>query len=251
MNDTAASDRLILSFEHWEGPLDLLLALARARKIDLASIPILSLVEQYLAFIGEARALKLEIAAEYLVMAAWLAYLKSALLLPKEEQPDPDPEEVAGRLRWRLLRLDAMRNAADGLLSRDLLGRDVLRRGAAEGLREIRTSRWDASLYDLIAAYGALAARPRNRTWTPHDRGPVVSLEEALERLSQLLGHSMDWTELRQFLPETDDLRLRRSALASFFVASLELARLNKAEISQTEAFGSLMIRPKPADDET
>lgn len=238
--DTA---QLIVSFEHWEGPLDLLLALARSQKIDLAAIPILPLVEQYLEFISQARELKLEIAADYLVMAAWLAYLKSALLLPKEEQPEPDPDEMAARLRWRLMRLEAMRDAADKLLARDLLGQDVLRRGAPEGLRQIRESVWDVDLYALISAYGAVVARQHHARWSPHDRGPLVTLEEALERLSAMLGQALDWTELQTFLTDSPDPRLQRSALASGFVAALELARLGKAELAQEYAFSPLLLR--------
>lgn len=238
-------ETLVVSFEAWEGPLDLLLALARAQRIDLAAIPILPLVDQYLAFIAEARTLKLEIAADYLVMAAWLAYLKSALLLPQEAAAEPDPADLAQRLRWRLLRLEAMRDAADRLFSRDLLGRDVLRRGAPEGLRQVRTSRHEADLYGLLSAYGAIHGRARNTPWTPHARGPVVTLEEALERLSSLIGQALDWTDLRKFLPASEDPRLARSALASSFVAMLELARLGKAEIAQSDAFGPIMLRAR------
>lgn len=241
-------DRLIVSFRSWEGPLDLLLTLARTQKIDLAAIPILPLVEQYLAYIAQARALRLEIAADYLVMAAWLAYLKSALLLPREDTPDPDPEDLAQRLRWRLQRLEAMRDAADRLLSRDLLGRDVFVRGAPEGLRTIRLSAWDASLYDLIAAYGALHSRPRAEPWTPHARGQIMTLEDAIQRLSTLIGQALDWTELQRFLPSTDDPDLARSSLASSFVAALELARIGQAELTQAAAFGPLMLRVRGGD---
>jgi segregation and condensation protein A len=239
----APPETLVVSFDGWEGPLDLLLALARAQRIDLAAIPILPLVDQYLAFIQQARTLRLEIAADYLVMAAWLAYLKSALLLPADAAPDPDPNDLAARLKWRLLRLEAMRDAADRLFRRDLLGRDVLLRGAPEGLRQVRTSRYTADLYALIAAYGALHGRARPQSWTPHARGPVVTLEEALERLSGLIGTALDWTDLQQFLPRSEDTRLARSALASGFVAALELARLGRAELSQDGAFTPLMLR--------
>ena len=238
-------ETLIVSFESWEGPLDLLLNLARNQKIDLAKIPILPLVEQYLAYINKARALKLEIAADYLVMAAWLAYLKSALLLPREEQPDPDPNILAERLRWRLQRLEAMRDAADRLMRRDLLGRDVFARGMPEGLRTVRQSQWDATLYDLLSAYGALNQRPRPGPWTPHNRGAVYTLEDALQRLSNLIGTALDWTELAKFLPATEDRQLARSTLASSFVAALELTRTGQAELSQSGAFGPLMLRMK------
>jgi segregation and condensation protein A len=238
-------DTLIVSFESWEGPLDLLLTLARNQKIDLAKVPILPLVEQYLAYIQQARALKLEIAADYLVMAAWLAYLKSALLLPREEQPEPDALDLAERLRWRLQRLEAMRDAADRLLRRDLLGRDVFSRGSPEGLRTIRNSAWDASLYALLSAYGTLNQRPRATAWTPHDRGAICALEDALQRLSSLIGRALDWTELKTFLPDLADGALARSTLASSFVAALELTRTGAAELTQAAPFGPLMLRVK------
>src|SRR5690606_24252451 len=142
-----------------EGPLDLLLALARTQKVDLRELSILELVEQYLAYLADARALRLEIAADYLVMAAWLAYLKSCLLLPRDEAVDPSPEELALRLQLRLQRLHAMREAGARLLGRDRVGRDVFVRGAPEGLRTVKATAWSADLYDLIAAYGQIAAR--------------------------------------------------------------------------------------------
>lgn len=239
------AETLIVSFASWEGPLDLLLSLARTQKIDLAAIPILPLVEQYLAYIQQARALRLEIAADYLVMAAWLAYLKSALLLPREESPDPDPHELADRLRWRLKRLEAMRAAAEQLLSRDMLGRDVFARGMPEGLRTVRHSSIDASLYELLSAYGQMHARPRAEPWTPHARGAILTLEDALARLSQMIGQALDWTDLKRFLPETQDPDLALSTIASSFVAALELARTGAAELSQASAFGPLMLRVK------
>src|SRR5688500_12845809 len=153
------ADRLTLDLDGWEGPLDLLLTLARGQKVDLREISILALVEQYLAFIADAKKLKLEIAADYLVMAAWLAYLKSCLLLPKEPGQDPSPEELAMRLQLRLQRLAAMREAGARLVARDRLGRDVFARGSPEGLRVVRKSLWQADLYDLISAYGSVRAR--------------------------------------------------------------------------------------------
>lgn len=245
-----AAETLIVSFESWEGPLDLLLSLARGQKIDLATIPILPLVDQYLAFIAEARALRLEIAADHLVMAAWLTYLKSALLLPQEEAPDPDPNELAERLRWRLQRLEAMRAAADRLMARDILGRDIFLRGMPEGLRTVRATRVDCSLYDLLSAYGALAGRARATSWTPHDRGAICSLEEALERLTSMIGRTPSWTELETFLPEGLAPPLARSTLASSFVAALELVRTGAAEISQKAPFGPLMLRARQTGPE-
>src|SRR5688572_18911518 len=238
----AAADRLTLDLDGWEGPLDLLLTLARAQKVDLAKISILALVEQYLAFIADAKKLKLEIAADYLVMAAWLAYLKSCLLLPKEAEVDPSPEELALRLQLRLQRLNAMREAGARLLARDRLGRDVFPRGAPEGLRLVRKAAWQVEFYDLIAVYGAIRAR-NEPVFHVVDRRPVLTLEAALQRLERMIGAGLDWTRLEAFLPETPDPQFRRSALASSFVAALELARLGKVEMDQEEAFAPLYIR--------
>ena len=236
------SDELTLNLDGWEGPLDLLLSLARAQKVDLAQISILELVEQYLAYLHEARTLKLEIAADYLVMAAWLAYLKSCLLLPKDPEQDPSPEEIALRLQLRLQRLDAMREAGARLLGRDRLGRDVFQRGAPEGLRLVRKSAWQAAAFDLFAAYGAVKARTQPPMHVVHARA-VMTLDEALERVSRMLGVAVDWTDIETFLPATDDPRLRRSALASSFLAALELARLGRVDLMQEEAFAPLHLR--------
>ena len=239
---TRQPDELTLALDGWEGPLDLLLSLARAQKVDLAQISILQLVEQYLAYLGEARALKLEIAADYLVMAAWLAYLKSCLLLPKDPEADPSPEEIALRLQMRLLRLDAMREAGARLLGRDRIGRDVFVRGAPEGLRLIRKAAWRARDFDLFAAYGAVRARTAPAMHIVHARA-VMTLEEAIERVGRMIGAALDWTALESFLPATQDPRFRRSALASSFVAMLELARLGRLEFDQLEAFAPIRLK--------
>lgn len=236
--EVAEAERLTLDLEGWEGSLDLLLSLARTQKVDLREISILELVEQYLAFITDAKALKLEIAADYLVIAAWLAYLKSCLLLPKEEQEDPGPEELALRLQ----RLDAMRATGARLMARNRIGRDVFLRGAPEGICVIRKSRWQAGLYDLIAAYGQLRARTEPAVHIVVHRS-VMTLEEALERLERLIGQSVDWAILESFVPESADGDYRKSALASSFVAALELARQGKAELRQEEHFSDLMVR--------
>jgi segregation and condensation protein A len=235
-------DELNLSLDGWEGPLDLLLSLARAQKVDLAQISILELVEQYLAYLNDARALKLEIAADYLVMAAWLAYLKSCLLLPKDPEQDPSPEEIALRLQMRLQRLDAMREAGARLLGRDRLGRDVFQRGAPEGLRLVRKSDWQVSAFDLFAAYGAVKARAQPPMHVVHARS-VMTLDEAIERVSAMLGIAVEWTHLEAFLPSTEDPQLRRSALASSFLAALELARRGRLDLAQDEAFAPLRLR--------
>jgi segregation and condensation protein A len=236
------ADRLTLDIDGWEGPLDLLLTLARSQKVDLARISILALVEQYLAFIADAKKLKLEIAADYLVMAAWLAYLKSCLLLPKDPEADPSPEELAMRLQLRLQRLSAMREAGARLIGRDRLGRDVFLRGAPEGLRVVRKSAWQVELYDLLAAYGAVRARTEPAVHIVARR-PVMTLEEALLRVERLLGAHIDWTTLESFLPETQDGEFRKSALASSFVAALELARKGRLELDQEAPFAPLYIR--------
>jgi segregation and condensation protein A len=233
---------LTLSLGAWEGPLDLLLSLARTQKVDLAQISILELVDQYIAYIGAARALKLEIAADYLVMAAWLAYLKSCLLLPKDPEADPSPEEVALRLQMRLQRLDAMREAGARLLGRDRIGRDVFRRGAPEGLRLVRKSAWQATPFDLFASYGAVKARTTPTLHVVHARS-VMTLEEAIERVSRMIGMAIDWLEIEAFLPGTDDPLFRRSALASSFVAALELARRGRLHLRQDEPFAPLKVR--------
>jgi len=236
------SDELTLSLDGWEGPLDLLLNLARAQKVDLAQISILQLVEQYLTYLAEARALKLEIAADYLVMAAWLAYLKSCLLLPKDPEADPSPEEIALKLQMRLQQLDAMREAGARLLGRDRVGRDVFVRGAPEGLRLIRKAAWQVRDFDLFAAYGAVKARTQPAMHVVHARA-VMTLDEAIERVSRMIGMALEWTFLETFLPPSRDPQFRRSALASSFLAALELARRGRLDIAQDEPFAPISLR--------
>ena len=235
-------ERLNVALGVWEGPLDLLLELARTQKVDLAQISILTLVEQYIDYVNRARSLRLELAADYLVMAAWLTYLKSALLLPKEAQEEPSAEELALRLQLQLQRLDAMREAAARLMARDRLGRDIFTRGSPEGLRVVRSSAIDCSLYELLKAYGDIRARAEPRFYAVSRRA-VFALDEAIERLEAMLGIAVDWTEIARFLPESDDADYARSALASTFVAALELAKQGRADLSQAEAFGPLRLR--------
>jgi segregation and condensation protein A len=239
-------EQLTLDLEGWEGPLDLLLSLARAQKVDLRAISILQLVEQYLRYVERARTLQLELAADYLVMAAWLAYLKSALLLPRDPEVEPDAEEMALRLQLRLERLDAMREAGARLMARDREGRDVFRRGAPEGLRVIRTARWTASLYELIAAYGRVSARSRPVMHVVRDR-EVMTLDAAIARVAALVGSAVDWRAIEAFLPEMASVALRRSALASSFLAALELARQGRVELQQDGVFAPLYLRAPAA----
>jgi segregation and condensation protein A len=235
-------DTLTIDIDGWEGPLDLLLALARQQKVDLRELSILALVEQYLVFIENARVLRLEIAADYLVMAAWLAYLKSGLLLPGDPEIDPSPEELALRLQLRLQRLDAMREAGARLMARDRIGRDVFARGAPEGLHVTRKALWQASLYDLLAAYGEVTARTQP-VFHVVARRAVMTLEDAIRRVEAMLGHAIGWTALERFLPTGTDPALERSARASSFLAMLELARQGRVQLRQEAAFETLWVR--------
>ena len=237
-------ETLNLALDGWEGPLDLLLQLARNQKVDLSKISILALVEQYLEFIASARKLRLELAADYLVMAAWLAYLKSCLLLPADPEEEPSAEELALRLQMQLQRLDAMREAGARLMARDQMGRDMFARGAPEGLRVVKTAAYDCTLYELIKAYGDIRGRAEHRIYEVKRR-PVLALDEAIARLEGLLGIAVNWTDLARFLPETGDEEYRRSALASSFLAALELAKQGRVDLQQTEAFAPLFLKAR------
>ncbi|RYY26838.1 MAG: segregation/condensation protein A [Sphingomonadales bacterium] len=240
--DGEASEILTIDVDGWEGPLDVLLTLARNQKVDLRAISILELVDQYIAFVDQARELRLELAADYLVMAAWLAYLKSALLLPRNPEESPSPEELALRLQLRLERLNAMREAGARLVARDRVGRDIFRRGAPEGLRVLRKANWEAEIFDLIAAYGRISARTRPVMHVVAVRD-VMTLEEAIERVSTLIGTRVDWSTIETFLPEGATGTYRKSALASSFVAALELAKQGRVELQQKSAFAPLYLK--------
>ncbi|MEZ5828862.1 MAG: ScpA family protein [Hyphomicrobiales bacterium] len=229
----------------FEGPLDLLLALARTQKVDITKISVLALAQQYLDFIAEARRLRLEIAADYLVMAAWLAFLKSKLLLPAEktEEGEPTGEELAALLAFRLKRLDAMRDAAAQLMTRKRLGRDVFSRGLPEPVRVNRTNIYEANVYDLLKAYSQQRQRTAVRTLHMEPR-TVWSLKEARDELERLLGISCDWAPLDQLLAEfLVDPELRKTALASSFTATLEMTREGEVEIRQAKSFAPLLVR--------
>jgi segregation and condensation protein A len=243
--NTGETDTLTLTIDGWEGPLHLLLDLARRQKVDLRRISILALVDQYLEFVERAGAQRLELAADYLVMAAWLAWLKSLLLLPRDPEVQPSPEELALRLQLRLQRLSAMREAGARLMARDRLGRDVFPRGAPEGLRTDRLVRWDCDLFALIQAYGVIKQRTAPVVHMVRAR-PVMTLESAIARVEAMIGAAIEWTDLARFLPAHEvgsDPRLARSALASSFVAALELAKQGKLELSQADTFSPLMLR--------
>ncbi|MFD2232382.1 segregation and condensation protein A [Phaeospirillum tilakii] len=236
--ETTASERLHVDLDGWEGPLDLLLALAREQKVDLTRLSILRLAEQYLAFIHRLRAAQIDLAADYLVMAAWLAYLKSRLLLP-EPEPDPEdapsPEEMAAALAWRLRRLEAMQRAGGGLFAGALLGRDRHPPGAAPGLRRVDRPVFSLSLYALLKAYADHISR-RSVTVLRVEAADLWSVDDALGRLEAMLGTGLlpDWSELMTHLPlfEGEPLR-RKSAMAATLVAALELARQGRLSLRQ------------------
>lgn len=245
-----AAETLIVDVAGFEGPLDLLLALARTQKVDIAKISILALVEQYLAYIAEAQKLKLEIAADYLVMAAWLALLKSRLILPREEtkEGEPSAEELAQRLAFRLMRLEAMRKAIAELMTRKRLGRDVFARGMPENMRTIRDTEWTAEIYDLLKAYADQRRRTIKVGHVVRAR-KVWSIKDARVRLERLLGpDAADWKQLdfflKQYLPQGEE---SRTAIASSFGATLELAREGRVELRQDAAFAPIYMRRKEA----
>ena len=243
--EAGPGDTLVVDVEGFEGPLDLLLALARTQKVDLAKISVLALAQQYLDFIAEASRLRLEIAADYLVMAAWLAFLKSKLLLPaeKDEEGEPTGAELAALLAFRLKRLHAMREVSAQLMTRKRLGRDVFARGTPEPIRITRKSIYEANVYDLLKAYSQQRQRTAIRTWQIRQR-TVWSLKEARAELERLLGIACDWAPLDQLLAEfLVEPELRKTALASSFTATLEMTREGALEIRQAKSFAPLLIR--------
>jgi segregation and condensation protein A len=242
------AEALIVDVDGYEGPLDLLLTLARTQKVDLRRISILRLAEQYLGFVEKARLLRIELAADYLVMAAWLAFLKSRLLLPPDPAgEEPSGAELAAHLAFQLERLEAMRGAAAQLMARDQLGRDMFARGLPEDVTHQRTIRYTASLLDLMQAYARIRTRDDFRPFA-FDRMHVFTMEQALERMRGLLGAAMSWTDLMAWLPDewrADPVR-RRSATAATFAASLELARQGRIEIAQSATFAPIRVRSRP-----
>ncbi|MXQ07080.1 segregation/condensation protein A [Alphaproteobacteria bacterium GH1-50] len=243
-----AAEALIVDVDGFEGPLDLLLTLSRTQKVDLRKISVLALAEQYLAFIERAKSLRIELAADYLVMAAWLAFLKSRLLLPPDPTDEgPSGEELAAHLAFQLERLEAMREAAAKLMARDQKGRDFFVRGIPEDVARVRKVRYTATLLDLMQGYARIRTKDEFRPYAM-DRHHVMTLEQALERMRGLIGYAGEWTDLSSYLPEgweTDPAR-RRSATASHFAASLELAKRGAIQIRQTETFAPIQIRAVP-----
>ena len=246
VDERLAAEALVVDVDGFEGPLDLLLALARTQKVDLREISVLALAEQYLHFVETAKDLRLELAADYLVMAAWLAFLKSRLLLPPDpEEEGPDAETLAAELAHRLQRLEAMREAGAKLMARDRLGRERFVRGAPDAeVREVHVT-YTANLIDLMQAYARLRTRDDFRPYVV-DRTDLYTMEEALERLREIVGEAVEWTDIARFLPEgwTAGPR-RRSATAATFAASLELVKRGAAEIRQDAPMSPIRLRAR------
>ena len=243
-----AAEALIVDVDGYEGPLDLLLSLSRTQKVDLRRISVLALAEQYLAFIDQAKTLRIELAADYLVMAAWLAFLKSRLLLPPDPTDEgPSGEELAAHLAFQLERLQAMREAAAKLMARDQKGRDFFVRGIPEDVTRVRRVRYTATLLDLMQGYSRIRTKDEFRPYAM-DRQHVMTLEQALERMRGLIGYAGEWTDLLSYLPEgwEADPARRRSATASHFAASLELVKSGAIQIRQTDLFSPIQIRSVP-----
>jgi segregation and condensation protein A len=245
VEERLAAEALIVDVDGFEGPLDLLLTLSRTQKVDLRKISVLELAEQYMRFVDRARSLRIELAADYLVMAAWLAFLKSRLLLPPEPgEAGPSAEDLAAHLAFQLERLQAMRDAAARLMARDQLGRDFFARGLPEDMSHHRQIRYSATLLDLMRAYARIRTRDEFRPFVL-DREHVFTMEQALERLRGLIGYAGDWADLTSFLPDGWDVTpmARRSATAAHFAAVLELAKAGQITLRQGETFAPIQLR--------
>ena len=247
VSERLAAEALIVDVDGFEGPLDLLLTLGRTQKVDLRKVSILGLAEQYLVFVEKARELRLELAADYLVMAAWLAYLKSRLLLPPDPTEEgPSGEELAAHLAYQLERLQAMRDAAARLMGRDQRGREIFARGVPEDVTRTRRVTYTATLMDLMQAYARIRTKDEFRPFVM-DRDNLMTMEEALERMRGLIGFAGEWSDLHSWLPEgweSDPVR-RRTATAATFAASLQLVKEGQLELRQGETFAPIQIRKK------
>ena len=242
-----ASEALIVDVDGFEGPLDLLLTLSRTQKVDLRKISVLELAKQYLEFVEKAKRLRLELAADYLVMAAWLAFLKSRLLLPPDPTEEgPSGEELAAHLAFQLERLQAMRDSAAKLMARDQLGRDFFARGLPEDVTRVKRVTYTATLLDLMQGYARIRTKDEFRPFVM-DRDAIFTMEQALERMRGLIGFAGTWTDIVSYLPDdfTSDPARRRSATASTFAASLELAKQGQVDLRQSDTFAPIELRRK------
>jgi segregation and condensation protein A len=250
VSERLAAEALIVDVEGFEGPLDLLLTLSRTQKVDLRKISVLELSVQYLAFVERARHLRIELAADYLVMAAWLAFLKSRLLLPPDPTEEgPSGEELAAHLAFQLERLQGMRDAAAKLMARDQLGRDFFARGLPEDVTRVRRVTYTATLLDLMQGYARIRTKDEFRPFVM-DRDAVMTMEQALDRMRGLINYAGDWTELTSYLPEGWEVEpaKRRSAMAANFAATLEMAKRGELELRQGDTFSPIQIRRKTHD---
>ena len=243
--ERVAAETLVVDVDGFEGPLDVLLTLSRTQKVDLRKISILELARQYLAFVEKAKQMRIELAADYLVMAAWLAFLKSRLLLPPDpEEEGPSGEELAAHLAFQLERLQAMRDCAAKLMARDRLGRDFFARGIPEAVETKKTITYTATLLDLMQGYARIRTKDEFRPFVM-DRDAVFTMEQALDRMRGMIGFAGTWTDILSYMPDgwDSDPVKRRSATASTFAASLELAKEGKVEIRQSETFAPIELR--------
>ena len=250
--DRLSAEELVVDLEGFEGPLDLLLSLSRSQKVDLLKISVLKLAQQYLRFIERAKELRIELAADYLVMAAWLAFLKSRLLLPPDpDEQGPSGEELAAHLAFQLERLQAMRTAAAQLMARNQRGRDFFVRGVPETVERVRHISYSANLLDLMQAYSRIKTRDDFRPFVM-DRNNVFTLEAALDRMRGLIGYAGEWTDIASYLPEDwlHHPERRRAATAATFAASLELAKAGRVELRQSEMFAPIQLRRKGCVDD-
>jgi len=248
ISERVEGETLVVDVDGYEGPLDLLLTMARTQKVDMRKISVLDLARQYLAFVEEATRVRLELAAEYLVMAAWLAFIKSRLLIPQDEEDDgPSGEELAAYLAFQLERLEAMRDAAAKLMARDQLGRDFFARGITEEVTHNRVFTYNSSILELMQAYARIRTKDEFKPLHLDERDRIVTMEQALGRMRGLIGYALDWGTLEQFMPEgwDEDPKFARSATASSFAAALELVKEGKLEIRQSETFAPIEIKQK------
>lgn len=249
--DRLAAEALVVDVDGFEGPLDLLLNMARTQKVDLRQISVLALAHQYLAFVEKAKALRIELAADYLVMAAWLAFLKSRLLLPPDPTEEgPSGEDLAAHLAFQLERLQAMREAAAQLMARDQLGRDFFARGIPEGMERVRKVVYTANLLDLMQGYARIRTKDEFRPFVM-DRHKVFTMEQALERMRGMIGFAGTWTDIASYLPDGwgEDPVMWRSATAATFAATLQLAKEGKLELRQAETFAPIQLRRRDGRD--
>ena len=245
------NDDLIVNLSGYEGPLDVLLIMAKSQKVDLMKISILQLTEQYLVFIAEVRKKNLELAADYLVMAAWLAYLKSNLLLPREETGEElTAEQMAERLKFQLKRLEAIRQVSEKLMNLPVLGTNFFNRGMPEGIRLIRTPEYYLSLYDLLKSYANQRYKSAYSSMVI-ERPAVYAMEEALVRLQRMVGTAFEWTKLESFLPpEFSKGKNARSGVAGTLAAAMELVREGVLEVQQLAPFGPVFFKNKNNNEE-